>query len=182
MRLPARLSWFLVVEICRRVLYCNPWPGCYDNCYDKRSAWGVGGRWAIPYSYVRGVSGSSVNSLPGELLLGGGGERAARLGRIPHAAGLGAGVLASVLRSRARDESCVGACLRLLAELQLVRLDLKQTKIRLIRKKELSMLSRCNITISGVGSVATRTLEWKVKIHQHLLNQSWLNFKICFLH
>ena len=35
---------------------------------------------------------------------------------------------------------------------------------------------------SGVGSVATRTLEWKVKIHQHLLNQSWLNFKICLLH
>ena len=27
-------------------------------------------------------------------------------------------------------------------------------------------------TVSGVGSVATRTLEWKVKIHQHLLNQS----------
>ena len=38
------------------------------------------------------------------------------------------------------------------------------------------------IQCSGVGSVATRTLEWKVKIHQHLLNQSWLNFKICLLH
>ena len=36
--------------------------------------------------------------------------------------------------------------------------------------------------IAGVGSVATRTLEWKVKIHQHLLNQSWLNFKMCLLH
>ena len=32
-----------------------------------------------------------------------------------------------------------------------------------------------------VGSVATRTLEWKVKIHQHLLNQSWLNFKNVFV-
>ena len=28
------------------------------------------------------------------------------------------------------------------------------------------------LSISGVGSVATRTLERKVKIHQHLLNQS----------
>ena len=28
------------------------------------------------------------------------------------------------------------------------------------------------IQCSGVGSVATRTLEWKVKIHQHLLKQS----------
>ena len=35
---------------------------------------------------------------------------------------------------------------------------------------------------SGVGSVATRTLEWKVKIHQHLLNHSWLNFKMCLFH
>ena len=25
-------------------------------------------------------------------------------------------------------------------------------------------------TLSGVGSVATRTLEWEVKIHQHRLN------------
>ena len=38
------------------------------------------------------------------------------------------------------------------------------------------------VPLSGVGSVATRTLEWKVKIHQHLLNQSGLNFKMCLLH
>ena len=35
---------------------------------------------------------------------------------------------------------------------------------------------------TGVGSVATCTLQWKVKIHQHLLNHSWLKFKICLLH
>ena len=34
---------------------------------------------------------------------------------------------------------------------------------------------------SGVESAATRTLECRFKIHQHLLNQSWLNFKICWL-
>ena len=96
---------------------------------------GGGGNGAIPYSYVRGVSGGSVNSLPGDLLLGGGGERAARLDRIPHAAGLRAGVLAAALRSRPGDEACVGACLRLLTELQLVRLDLKHTELRFIRKK-----------------------------------------------
>ena len=130
-----------------------------------RCWWGDG---AISYSEVREIAGSSVNSLPGDPLLsgggdraaspgtpllGGGGERAARLGRIPHAAGLGAGILAAALRSRARDEACVGACLRLLSELQLVRLDLKHTKIRFKRKKELSMLSCCNIIISNDGYV-----------------------------
>ena len=30
----------------------------------------------------------------------------------------------------------------------------------------------CIFALSGVGSVATRILEWKVKIHQHLLNKS----------
>ena len=33
----------------------------------------------------------------------------------------------------------------------------------------------------GMGSPATCTLECKLQIHQHLLNQSWLNIKICLL-